>query len=137
LHDGAESFTELPEELIAEGLEQNLHLLPRETFVYDEWRGKHVEKMLDNVSFYNEMDIGMTLDEFTFARELKHWVPVSTYNMGDDFTQEEEFVAYAEGTVLPLFCFGYRLDKIQYGFHAMNGEGQAKVDHSKKSIQHA
>ena len=41
-----------------------------------------------------------------------------------------------EGTLMPLFGFAWRIDKVQYGFHAMNGEGQSKVDHSQASIEH-
>ena len=32
--------------------------------VYDEVIGEHLEKMLDNVRFYNEVDMGITLDTF-------------------------------------------------------------------------
>lgn len=42
-----------------------------------------------------------------------------------------------EGTYFPMFGFSYRIDKIQFGFHASAGEGHEHVDHSRKSIEHA
>ena len=48
-----------------------------------------------------------------------------------------EIVSMVEGTYFPFFGFSYRIDKKQFGFHAMDAEGQAKVDHSKLSIEHA
>ena len=42
-----------------------------------------------------------------------------------------------EGTYFPFFGFAYRLDKIQFGFHAAEGEGHNHIDHSRQSIEHA
>ena len=42
-----------------------------------------------------------------------------------------------EGTYFPFFGFAYRIDKVQFGFHAAAGEGHELVDHSRKSIEHA
>jgi len=42
-----------------------------------------------------------------------------------------------EGTYFPVFGFSYRIDKIQFGFHAVDGEGHELVDHSRASIEHA
>ena len=42
-----------------------------------------------------------------------------------------------EGKYHPIFGFGYRIDKVQFGFHSTGTDGHAKVDHHKKSIQHA
>jgi len=128
---------EFPDEMMSSALQMNLNLLPKETFVYDEFNGHTLEILLDAVTFYNEMDVGITLEDFIFAGELRHFVPVATYDHGADVLKEDEIVSMVEGTYLPIFGFGYRVDKIQFGFHAMNGEGQAKVDHSKKAIMHA
>lgn len=38
---------------------------------------------------------------------------------------------------MPFFGFAYRLDKVQFGFHALNGEGQALVNHDTEAIKHA
>lgn len=64
-------------------------------------------------------------------------MPVASYDQGSKFdSRKEEIVSMVEGTFYPFFGFAYRIDKKQYGFHAMNGEGQAKVDHSRLSIEH-
>jgi len=42
-----------------------------------------------------------------------------------------------EGTFYPLFGFSYRLDKVQFGYHASAGEGHENVDHSRASVEHA
>lgn len=64
---------------------------------------------------------------------------MATYNNeGSIFdSRNGEIVSMVEGTYFPFFGFSYRIDKKQFGFHSMNGEGQAKVDHSKLSIEHA
>jgi len=44
--------------------------MPKETFVYDEMYGPDLEKTFDKVSFYNEMDMGITLDDFMALKPL-------------------------------------------------------------------
>ena len=51
-------------DLVGEALQQNLNLVPSETFVYDEISGKDMENLLDKIYFYNEVDFGMTLENF-------------------------------------------------------------------------
>jgi hypothetical protein len=107
-----ETLIEFPDEMMSSALQQNLNLLPKETFVYDEFDGLSLDTLLDTVTFYNEMDVGITLEDFTFGSELRHFVPVATYDHGDDILQTEEIVSMVEGTYLPIFGFGYRVDKI-------------------------
>lgn len=39
---------------------------------------------------------------------------------------------------MPFFGFAHRLDKVQFGFHAMvDSDDHSGVDHSKVSIDHA
>jgi|DEB19_MinimDraft_2_1074335.scaffolds.fasta_scaffold18710_1 hypothetical protein len=123
--------------MVGESVQQNLHLLPKETFVYDEMLGEEIERIFDVVDFYNELDCGITLDTFIYSKELKPFVPVATYEAGEGVVSNEEIVSMIEGAVMPYFGFAYRLDKAQFGFHAMTGSGQAKVDHSKFSVEHA
>ena len=125
-------------EQIGESLQQNLNHVPADTFTYDEVLGSQLERLFDNITFYNEVDIGITLDAFTTTQQLRHFVPVATYDEGSKFDSRlTEIVSMVEGTYYPFFGFSYRIDKKQFGFHAMNGEGQAKVDHSRLSIEHA
>ena len=134
-----ESFYEtLRDDQIGESLQQNLNLVPADTFTYDEILGSHLERLFDKITFYNEVDIGITLDSFITNQQLRHLVPVATYDEGSKFdSRASEIVSMVEGTYYPFFGFSYRIDKKQFGFHAMNGEGQSKVDHSKLSIEHA
>ena len=131
-------FKGLQSHLVGEPLQQNLHLLPKETFVYDELVGFELEKTFDQISFYHEMDEGIQLSDFLTAQQLRHFVPVATYDQGRlKDSQGEEMVSTIEGTYLPLFGFSYRIDKVQFGQHAQKGEGHDMVDHSRASIEHA
>jgi len=123
--------------MVNESVQQNLHLIPKDTFVYDELPVHELERIFDVVDFYNELDCGITLDTFIHSKDFKPFVPVATYEAGKDVSKNEEIVSMIEGTVMPYFGFAYRLDKAQFGFHAMTGSGQAKVDHSKFSVEHA
>lgn len=65
-------------------------------------------------------------------------MPVASYDQGSIHdSRKEEIVSMVEGTFYPFFGFSYRIDKKQFGFHMMNGEGQSKVDHSRLSVEHA
>ena len=46
----------------------NLNLVPKDTFVYDEVEGRDLEKWLDHVYFYNELDLGFTAEKFNQKR---------------------------------------------------------------------
>lgn len=95
-----------------------------------------LEMLMDNMSFYNEASLGITVGDFDYIQELKVFVPVTSYN-NEQSGRDHEFVSTIEGTVQPFFGFMDRLDKIQFGFHAADGEGQAKVDHSRPAIEYA
>ena len=114
-----------------------MHLLPKETFLYDELNGWDLEKTLDKIKFYHEMDEGITLNDFRTAQQLRHFVPVATYDHGKSTAQGDEVVSTIEGTYFPIFGFSYRIDKIQFGFHASAGEGHLRIDHSPAAIDHA
>jgi len=116
----------------------NLNQHPDDTFTYDDVMGGHLERLLDNATFFNEVDTGITLGKFVTCQQLRHLVPVATFDQGSKFdSRSDEVVSMVEGTYYPFFGFSYRIDKKQFGFHASNGEGQAKVDHSKLSVEHA
>lgn len=42
-----------------------------------------------------------------------------------------------EGTYMPFFGFAHRLDKVQFGFHAMADSDEHHVDHSRFAVEHA
>ena len=87
------NFEEVPEWMVGASLEQNLNLIPEETFVYDEWPGHELETMLDRVLFYNELDVGVPLEIFNYSKHLKVFVPVATYDGGEDTHHLDEFVS--------------------------------------------
>lgn len=76
-------FDDMPEHFVGANLEQNLNLMPKETFVYDEIPATELEKLLDKIDFYNELDVGISLDHFTRTQALKTFVPVATYHDED------------------------------------------------------
>ena len=40
--------------------------MPLETYVYDGIEGKKLERLFDNMDFYNEVDVGITYGKFDF-----------------------------------------------------------------------
>jgi hypothetical protein len=57
-------FTPLRDDQVGESLQMNLNLMPKDTFTYDEVTGENLERLLDQISFYNEVDTGITLQQF-------------------------------------------------------------------------
>lgn len=112
-------------------MSQNLNLIPTDTYVYDEVEIKELESVLDKVSFFNEMDVGISYDRFHKSKGLKVFVPVATYDRFKDLNRMYETISTVEGTVLPFFGFSYRLDKIQFSYK------EDGIDHSSHSIEHA
>ena len=101
-------------------------------------RGIELERKLDAMTFYHEMDLGVTLDDFVHTQQFRHFVPVMTFDQGSKKdSKATEVVSTIEGTYFPFFGFGYRLDKVQFGFQALSGEGHARIDHSRAAIEHA
>lgn len=64
------------------------------------------------MSFYNELDVGLTLERFTFLKRLKPFVPVATYDLQGTDSRQVEYVSMVEGTYMPFFGFASRLDKV-------------------------
>ncbi len=44
--------------------------------------GFELEETLDKISFYHEMDEGITLEDLKTSQQLRHFVPVATYDQG-------------------------------------------------------
>lgn len=128
----------MPSDMVNQAMQQNLNLLPKETFVYDEIPAQELERTFDLVSFYNDLDVGITLERFNSLKRLKPFVPVATYESAAAAERSQEFVSMIEGTYMPFFAFAHRLDKVQFGFHAAAGsEEHSRVDHSKYAVEHA
>lgn len=102
----------MPTSMVSQALQQNLNLLPKETFVYDEIPVKELEKTFDLITFYNDIDVGVTLEEFNNNKKFRPFVAAATYDSGSASRREEEFVSMIEGSFMPFFGFAHRLDKI-------------------------
>jgi hypothetical protein len=68
----------MPSDMVNRLLEQNLNLLPKETFTYDEMPS--IESTLDLVKFYNDLEVGIQLDRFNNEKRFKPFVAVATYH---------------------------------------------------------
>lgn len=71
-----------------------------------------MDKLYDNINFYNELELNMKLDKFIRTTGLKTFVPVSTFDSNKNTPMNEEFVSMIEGTYYPFFGFAYRVDKV-------------------------
>lgn len=106
--------------------------------MYDEIPATELERTFDRVTFYNDVDVGITLERFNLSKRLKPFVPVATYESSKADSLASEYVSMVEGTFMPFFGFAHRLDKVQFGFHAMADSVQhSRVDHSKFAVEHA
>ena len=38
-----------------------------------------MERTFDKITFYNEVDVGLTLERFNYLKRLKPFVPVATF----------------------------------------------------------
>ena len=132
LRDDEDIMVGVPEEHVCKPLSQNLNLLPRDTFTYDEIEVKDLEMTLDHLTFFNENEVGVSLENFNNSKGLRIWVPVATYDRAGDKHRMDETVSMVEGVVLPFFGYSYRLDKVQFGVDPNDGE-----DHSGLAIEHA
>lgn len=52
--------------------------------MYDEIPVSELEKTFDLVKFYNELDVGVSLEHFILNKKLKPFVPVATYDGGSE-----------------------------------------------------
>jgi len=86
--------------------------MPDQTFMYDEVEAKDLEKTLDKIKFFNEMELGVPLENFINGKGLKPFVPVATFHRSTEVHRLDETVSMVEGTVLPFWGFAYRVDKV-------------------------
>ena len=102
----------LPSSMINQPLQHNLNLLPKDTFIYDEVDVHALERTFDLVHFFNDVDVGITLEDFNLKKRLRPFVPVATFDAAEAAERAQEYVAVVEGTYLPFFGVASRLDKI-------------------------
>lgn len=123
-----ETIQTMPEETILSSEELNLRLKPEDTYFFDGLSLKEMEAILNNITFFNEMQYGIPLKKFLGETMLSQvFVPVATYN-SEQKNQEEEFVAMVEGAHFPFFGTAFSVEKFQFN-HDMRIE--MDIDHSK------
>jgi hypothetical protein len=102
------------------------------TFIYDDLTTEQSDKLLDNITFYNELSQNINLKHFLKSKQLSRlFAPIATFDDANKL-QEEEFVAVMEGIAYPLVGLAYSIDKVQF-----NQDDNTKIDHSKYSLRHA
>jgi hypothetical protein len=113
-------------------LQINLKYTPNMTFIYDDLTTEQSDKLLDNITFYNELSQNINLKHFLKSKQLSRlFAPIATFDDANKL-QEEEFVAVMEGIAYPLVGLAYSIDKVQF-----NQDDNTKIDHSKYSLRHA
>lgn len=80
--------------------------------MYDEIPIDELEKTFDRVKFYNELQVGITLQDFIAEKRLKPFVAVATYDSNISKDRNNEFVSLVEGTYMPFFGFAHRIDQV-------------------------
>jgi hypothetical protein len=88
--------------------------------------------MLNNITFYNEIQYNIKLSSFLNERTLSDvFVPIATFNL-DHARQENELVAMIEGSHFPFFGLAFSVEKFQFN-HDLSIEDD--IDHNKYAIK--
>jgi len=63
-------------------LQQNIAHEPVDTFIFDEYEMKDLEKVLDRVKFFADVELGVTMNDFILNYQvLSHiFAPICTFN---------------------------------------------------------
>ena len=95
-----------------------------------------LEKILDNVKFFADVEVGVTMSDFILTyKTLSHlFAPICSFNDKAQDNQDSEMVAMIEGIVYPWFGTAYRIDRIQ---NSMENTKRDHTDHSRNAIVHA
>ena len=115
------------------GLQVNLLQDPKNTYVYDEFDKKQLEKVFDKTGYFSNLELGIDVNHFVLHEKDvgQFFVPVGTFDDASKDSQNEEMVAVIEGVLYPWFGVAYRLDRIQY---SMEPGQRDLVDHSKDAV---
>lgn len=95
-----------------------------------------LEKILDNVKFFADVELGVTMSDFILQyKTLSHiFAPICSFNDKKQENQDSEMVAMIEGIIYPWFGTAYRIDRIQ---NSMENPKRDHTDHSRNAIIHA
>jgi|OM-RGC.v1.017189830 hypothetical protein len=119
-----------------EHLQLNLAHEPEHTYIFDEYSQEKLDDILDKITFYSDLTMGMTMNDFVLREKTlsQIFIPVASFDDEDIQSANEEFVAVVEGVVYPWFGVAYRIDKIQFAF---DDESERYLDQSRLAILHA
>jgi hypothetical protein len=87
---------------------------PKHTYLFDEYTKENLDKMLDQVSFFPQIELGITVNDFVIEERgvSQLFVPVASFDDDRKKNRNEEIVAMIEGIIYPWFGIGYRIDQI-------------------------
>lgn len=114
----------------------NLAHEPEHTYIFDEYSQQKLDNILDKISFYSDVSVGLTMNDFVLKEKTigQLFVPVASFDDSELKSANDEVVAVVEGVVYPWFGIAYRVDKIQFAF---DDDSERYVDQSRECILHA
>ena len=114
MYDDKELATVVPRE----HLQLNLAHEPEHTYIFDEYSQEKLDHILDKITVYCDMTLGMTLNDFVLREKTlsQLFIPVASFDDPSLPSANDEVVAVVEGLVYPWFGVAYRIDKIQFAF---------------------
>lgn len=97
-----------------EHMQLNLAHEPQHTYIFDEYSQEKLDHILDKITVYCEMSLGMTLNDFVLREKTlsQIFIPVASFDDPNLPSANDEIVAVVEGLVYPWFGVAYRIDKI-------------------------
>lgn len=89
---------------------------PKHTYVFDEYEKEVLEKNLDKIKLFTNIELGITMEDFVLhEKDLSHlFVPVGSFDDESQKSSNTEYVAAIEGVIYPWFGFAHRLDRVQF-----------------------
>lgn len=119
-------------------LHQQLNLAhePEHTYIFDEYNEQKLENILDKITLYSDLTLGMTMNDFILREKTlgQLFVPVASFDDPQLQSANDEVVAVVEGVIYPWFGIAYRVDKIQFAF---DDDSERYLDQSRETILHA
>lgn len=99
--------------MVGDSLATNFVYGTADTYLYDELLLSEAEDMLDDVTFYNQVNKGIRLGNFKpVQRKLSLlYLPILTFHE-EKVNQDKEFIAILEGITQPIWGLSFSPDKI-------------------------
>jgi hypothetical protein len=90
--------------------------------MFDEYSKEQLEDTLDKIKFFNDVELGITLNDFILEEKSmsKIFLPIASFHDKNADSSNDEIVAAIEGVVYPWFGLSYRIDRIQFSMENSN-----------------